>query len=174
MFLFRGSEALFPLALRFALLRCDGRWYQGRVLGYSAETKKHHVKFDDNDEKHYDLHAPRQVYKFVREGLVLNVWYAPAAQDEVPFTVTVPGVCAEAVAQQEAEQGQAAEAQGVAQGHARGHQQQEEPDYEQGEMDEEVDSDEALGDDNLDRYQFVNGDRNQQLDSDDDNFDGQR
>lgn len=59
---------------------------------FDADKGQHLVKFDDGEEKWYNLHSGKLTYKFVKEATVLSPWYPPTAVDEAPFMVTVPGV----------------------------------------------------------------------------------
>jgi len=139
---------------RIAILLATHKWYLGRVDLYDPTTGKHVVRFDDKDVVAYNLHG-KTVYKFVREGIQLNPWYAPPATDEAPFTVVVPAVAPAVAGEPPAAASQPDEEEELEPG-----QEEEEEDeqqlgyrhtYHQQGVVEEVSSDEGAFDDQEDR-----------------------
>lgn len=67
----------------------------GRLKEFDPADGKHKVKFDDGEEKWYNLHSAKTTYKFVKDSTVLSPWYPPSSVDEAPYFVAVPGVNAD-------------------------------------------------------------------------------
>ncbi|GBG30491.1 Histone-lysine N-methyltransferase TRX1 [Hondaea fermentalgiana] len=57
--------ALKLLGTRVELKWSSGRWYRGTICEYNESLRKHHVVYDDGDERWY--HLNEMIYRFVKD-----------------------------------------------------------------------------------------------------------
>lgn len=53
------------LGTRVELKWSSGRWYRGTICEYNENHKKHHVVYDDGDERWY--HLSEMIFRFVKD-----------------------------------------------------------------------------------------------------------